>query len=304
VNLSPFDLFLQWLSERGAGRWDAFREAHAWLFSELEQQHLRSPSSLASRLQALGHLEVDWENARWSIAAPCLVGLPSAGATAVLTGSRPSRLLARFRALVDRDEFADVFAAEYQPWDAPSSVYLEYGSHATIEAFAKALGVTFEPYPAERLSRLLPHIADVVSSSPITPSPPVGYAVEYFDAHALTWDAAVDLRPGLYRYRAFWSDRYRLWQDGVFREVDRDIGQWAAMTAARVHGLRFESAGVNGALVTSAVTRLPSAYARTAVLCSGLPPHFDVAERSLRYDNVPRALAERIAAGLAQKLDA
>ena len=55
----------------------------------------RKPSWTVHLLTTLGHLEMDWLNGRWSVTQPCLVNLPSAGATAVLVGSRPSSLVQR-----------------------------------------------------------------------------------------------------------------------------------------------------------------------------------------------------------------
>lgn len=299
------DVFLEWLSERASGTWETFRDAHAWLFGDLAVgASLRSPTWTASLLIALGHLEVDWEAGKWSITAPCLVGLPSAGSTAVLTGRRPSRLLAAIRQSAEDEAFNDLDLSEYEPREGPTVIYLQYGSPQVIDEFAGTLGITFEPYPAERLSRLLPKLDDILRDCPVTPAPPAGYVVERFDPGRLSWDlAATGTDRGLYRYRAYWSDRYRLFTGGVYREVDRDIGVWAALADHGVSVLRFDRSNVNGTLVLPAAVRLPGVFARAAVLCSGLPPLVDTTTRLVRYENVPQAIAARIAAALDQDLD-
>jgi hypothetical protein len=89
----------------------------------------------------------------------------------------------------------------------------------------------------------------------------------------------------------------------VYREVDRDIGVWAALADHGASVLRFDRSNVNGALVLPTAVRLPGVFARTAVLCSGLPPLADPTTRLVRYENVPEAIASRIAKALNQELD-
>ena len=91
------DLFLQWLGERTRGSWELFKAAHTWLFAQNSamNRNLR-PTWTAYLLASLGHIEVDWRDGKWSVAAPTIAGLPSAGATAVLIGARPRILVERF----------------------------------------------------------------------------------------------------------------------------------------------------------------------------------------------------------------
>ena len=60
--MNHHDVFLRWLSVRGAGSWDTFRSSHAWLFGSQVK-----PTWTARSLQELGHLEIDWEARRWAI---------------------------------------------------------------------------------------------------------------------------------------------------------------------------------------------------------------------------------------------
>ena len=67
-----FDDFLLWLSEEAAGTWDAFKDAHSWIFGRSADHALRKPSWTAHLLGTLGHLEMSWERQRWSVTRPCL----------------------------------------------------------------------------------------------------------------------------------------------------------------------------------------------------------------------------------------
>jgi hypothetical protein len=80
---------------------------------------------------------------------------------------------------------------------------------------------------------------------------------------------------------------------GIYAELSR-IGR-------RV--LRYEPEATNGTLVVPAAAPLPILHARAAVLCSGLLPAFDRAERTRRFVNVPRETVRRIAHALDQELD-
>lgn len=298
----PYDLFLNWLSEREEGTWDDFKAAHSWLFGLSDETARRKPSWTVHLLTTLGHLEMDWLNGRWSVTQPCLVNLPSAGATAVLVGSRPSSLVQRLQDATGDDATLDLVVTEFEPAEGPQVVYVQYGTEPDILGLANLLGARFERYAAGWMSAILSPIADQVLNSRETVEPPRGYDLALFYPTRLTWEPAPNAVPnGLYRNRAYGLDRYWLKGAGGTHEVDRDLGVWASLAAADRHVLRYEGWQINGALEVPMVARLPHLQARTAVLCSGRPP-VRTDRRTVQYLNVPRNIATRIAASLEQVL--
>jgi hypothetical protein len=298
----PYDLFLTWLSEREEGTWDDFKAAHSWLFGLSAETARRKPSWTVHLLTTLGHLEMDWLNGRWSVTQPCLVNLPSAGATAVLVGSRPSSLVQRLLDATGDDATLDLVVTEFEPADGPQVIYVQYGSDADILGLASLLGARFERYAAGWMSAILSPIADQVLDSRETVDPPRGYDLALFSPSRLTWEAAANaVVGGLYRNRAYGLDRYWLKAPRGTHEVDRDLGVWASLAAADRHVLQYQGWQINGALEVPLVARLPHLQARTAVLCSGRPP-VRSDRRTVQYLNVPRSIATRIAASLEQVL--
>ena len=110
---APDDL-LRWASEAGGGSWRHLRDAAAYL-ARIHELDLR-PWQLAVPLASLGHLDIDWEEQRWSVAPPAVVLSPGMGLCAYLVGARPSRMLERFAAAT---EDQDVYPFELTQRNAP-----------------------------------------------------------------------------------------------------------------------------------------------------------------------------------------
>lgn len=297
------DQLLGWLSERGHGSWESFKAAHSWLFGQGGYERPPRPSWTAYLLSSLGHLEVDWRDGAWSVAAPCLAGLPSAGATAVLAGSRPKVLVDRLARYSSPETTLDLVTVEHPRPDGPLGYYIQFESFEAVELLAERIGAQFEAAPAARLSRMLPSLDSFVASARVTAEPPVGYSVERLDAEGLGWvPHEGHLRPGLYKYKGYGVDQFRFFDGTRTRIVDRDIGVWLALRAAEARSIRFERNEINGTLVVPWIARLPLLQARTAVLCSGLPPRSAASAPWIRYLNVPYGVARRIARSLGQEL--
>ena len=136
----PYDTLLNWLSERESGSWDDFKAAHSWLFGLSEETSRRKPSWTVYLLSTLGHLEMDWIAGRWSATQPCLVNLPSAGATAVLAGSRPTSLVQRLIVETGDDATLDLVVTEFEPPEGPTVIYIQYGSEDDLLRLATRIG--------------------------------------------------------------------------------------------------------------------------------------------------------------------
>ena len=59
--MNAYDLLLEWASERGQGSWRQWRDACSALA-------IGEPSQAARQLSALGHVEFDWVDSRFSCA--------------------------------------------------------------------------------------------------------------------------------------------------------------------------------------------------------------------------------------------
>ena len=297
---APYDLLLRWLSERSAGGWDDFKAAHAYVFSQ-PGVALVKPSWALYVLSTMGHVEMDWASARWSVARPCLVGLPNAGATAVLVGSRPASLLERLDAMVGDDGEVDAILTIYGPEDGPACYFVQYDSVRVLEQVGDGIAARLEHHPAGWIRRRMPTLEDILVASQLAYAAPRGYEVEVFDPSTLRWEPTKSSScDGLYRYRAYGMNRYYFNRGGELRDVDADAGVWLALQGKRTGVVRYAPAEVNGSLEVPAEARLPLLQARCAVLCSGRPPIRTGRSRSVQYRNVTLKVADAIARSLGQ----
>jgi hypothetical protein len=126
--------------------------------------------------------------------------------------------------------------------------------------------------------------------------------VERFDVLADRWRPVErDIEPGLYRYEH--RGRELRWIDEERRPYRVDFALGAYCELRRVQKsdiLHWMQLPVNGTLSVPLRAPLPVLHARAATMCSGLAPqrHAGV----LRYENVPRRIAEAIASSLDQQL--
>ncbi len=292
--MNHHDVFLRWLSVRGAGSWDTFRSSHAWLFGSQVK-----PTWTARSLQELGHLEIDWEARRWAIGPPALVVLPESGLQATLVGCRPASLSALAESIEDRTEIDVVVQCFEQR--APTAIYFTAGGWTHLEAVAADLGIAFEA----RLTRTL--AAALTPDQPVTRDGPRrgGVNVLAFEPASLGWvrDRRVDdpSAPGLFRYPGFGGLFQHVWSDGRgWADVNLDIGRYLDLRRVGRHVLEHRRDGENGRLSVLVGAPLPMAQARVAATASGLAP-WPVGDRVV-YENVPLKVAQQIADSLGQRL--
>jgi hypothetical protein len=300
-----YELLLEWASERGRGSWAMFREAHDWLFNAGRLEGERTPPArTANSLATLGHIEIDWINGLWAAAQPALTILPSAGGHGLLTGGRTRALLSALEQETAPEITMDIYLARHTQADAPDAIFLACRSERDIEELAARLGIAYAFSLSERLSSLLPPLGSYLAISRSTPAPR-GFGVERFSAAALQWIAATsDGQPGLYRYQRYGHYDFRfLTADHHYHALEMNTGIYAELSRAGRRVIRYEPEATNGTLLVPAAAPLPILHARAAVLCSGLLPTFDRAERTRRFLNVPRETARRIAHALDQELD-
>jgi hypothetical protein len=286
------------VSERGSGSWDEFRDTYRWAIPDAQ---VAGAGAFMRTLSTLAHVEMDWDAGVWAAAPTVVTLLPSAGGHGLVTGARTGRLRA---VLADGlDEAPHVFALFCRQEDAPDVCFMACDSEADLSALAVELGVPFEYSVADRLASLLPPLDAMLAERVSTPGVP-DLGVDRLDVLADRWrPVESDSEPGLYRYE--YRGRELRWVDreGRPHRVDLALGVYCEL---RRHGqsdvLHWVELSVNGTLSVPLRAPLPVLQARAATMCSGLAPerHAGV----LRYENVPRTIAEAIAASLDQQLHA
>jgi hypothetical protein len=300
-----YELFLEWLSERGSGRWSLFVAAHDWLFNAGRSQSEGIKAAWTARtLSDLGHLEIDWRAQRWSVTPSILTVLPTAGARSLLTGGRTRTLMRRLDEETNEAVTDNIVFDRHHQDDGPDAVFFVSRDETDVEELASRLGINYDYCAADSLSAALPSLDSYLAVSEATPSP-TGYEVQRFDATSLHWStAASDAAPGLYAYEVYGLARQRfVTQSCVNHEVERAIGIYAELRRTNTQTLRWTADDINGVLIVPGQAPLPALQARAATACSGLAATFSRSASTRRYVNVPLGIAERIAASLGQSLD-
>jgi hypothetical protein len=297
------ELLLEWVSERGSGSWELFKDAHAWLFGAAATEGDKMPPSRTMQaLLMLGHLEMDWSARGWAAAPPVLTLLPSAGARALLTGSRTRALVRALEQEALDDAAIDAITARYPQEAAPDAFFIGASDERDIERLAAELGVAYEFSVSERLSQLLPSLDSYLACA-TEASPPRGYGIDRYNHITLRFsEAETDHEAGLYRYDVYGRPQFRLRSSEELRAVDMSIGIYAELRQRGTNCLEYDRAEINGTLSVPVNAPLPVLHSRAAALCSGLMPSLDRSRWRLRYMNVPRPVAQRIARTLDQQL--
>jgi hypothetical protein len=308
--LNTGDLLLRWISEQGGGR---VRDLRAGVLATGRRRASGLKEGADGRwlrdMSALGFLDIDWQGGLWSVAPPVLTRVPSSDGLAVVVGRRTAAHEDRLKHAAA--EWAQVVRVPNETEDGdipvPDTVYLQYDSANDLEEAADRLGCTFVPCAATQLSAMLP---DLVLGPPA--APPTSVAVSGLERYDLDKQAYVVSQcggDGLYRWRgADWSRFIRLRRSGEWYAVNHETGIYLELERSGVQVMRWKPeagkgrAGV-GRLAVDWGGPLPPLHARTVVLCTGLQPHFRALARTARYDNVPLAVAQSVAASLHQQLE-
>jgi hypothetical protein len=290
------ELLLQWMSERGSGSWDEFRDAYRWAVPDARAG---AAHRFMRALATLAHVETDWDAGAWTAAPTVVTLLPSAGGHGLLAGARTGRLRA---VLADGlDEAPHVFAFFREQEDAPDVCFIACDSEADLIELAAQLDVPFEHSVADRLASLLPPIDAMLAERLSTPGVP-DLGVDRLDVQADRWrPVESDREPGLYRYEYRGRELRWIDEEGRPHRVDLALGAYCELRRlARSDVLSWMELHVNGTLSVPLSAPLPVLQARAATMCSGVAPQRYAGV--LRYENVPLRIAEAIAASLDQQL--
>lgn len=301
------DLLLTWCSEVEAGTLIDFREVHDWLFADMAMAQRPKPNTTIGLMSTLGYLEVDWSRGGWAVAPPVLTLLPESGAICLLTGARSRALIDAVAEVEGNDELSDIAPpTRHSQAHGPTAILFPIDSGAALEQLARRLGVRYELCASQRLAAIIPSVDSMLGQCRRSAAP-VGFEVKRFDHTRYRWlEADSDSNYGLYKYEAWGPPQYRWRADGhIPLDIDLATGAFAEMRRLNQHVLTFRQLGNSGELLVPLGIPLPTLHARTAALCSGLVPQL-VQRRNepwqLKYVNVPRDIAGRIALSLGQVL--
>ncbi|MFE7902999.1 hypothetical protein ACFU3E_37070 [Streptomyces sp. NPDC057424] len=304
-------LLLRWLSEQGAGTLSDAKQGMWWLAVKHCQDI--EPGAAGRWLRdavSLAYMDIDWRNRRWCAAPPVLTRLPQARGLAVLTGSRTAAFDARVAQAVE-DGLLELFRvpSDRPPTDIPlpPSLIVQFDDEAGLASWAAELGVSYTPCFALQGAALLPPLSLGVPTS----APEFGKPLEQYDLERGEYRLVP--RPqgdGLYRLKRRDSKRVcQILRDRQWYETSHEQGVYLVLesqsrTADVLRWRPEKDSGRErfGTLFVDWGYPLPDLHRRVAVMCCGLAPRIHAQAKNLAYDNVPYAVAAKIAQSLGQHL--
>lgn len=269
------DLLLEWCSLRGrGGRADFDSACQTALGSDA------IPSAVLSRMEQLGHVDVDWTTGRrWWVTPTLLVIVAGAGGRASVTGARSRGMLSELQRAFQAGEIPSLELVP-QRVDAPSSWYVGFRSERDLTDIADRIGATVVG-DVQRLYKEHFGTLSQVLESARREFNPSGFEAERLDPETLYFErmdghGQLDL-PGCFRQPSHGGYRYYFVDDrAAVYSPDRWTATHAELARRRKHGLaeggllaydvRTHQMGV------AAGAQLPLPWARVAVAASGRLP--------------------------------
>ncbi|MFE9772961.1 hypothetical protein ACFYOV_14995 [Streptomyces sp. NPDC005931] len=305
------DLLLRWVSELGKGALPDIKQGMWWLAARYcPEAESGAPGRWLRDAVSLGYMDIDWRNRRWCAAPSVLTRVPQARGLAVLTGSRTAAFERQLDSAV-RDGLVELHRV---PNDRPRrdiplpvSLFIQFDDEAGLTKWAEELGVLYSPCFALQSAGLLPPLRLETRAS----APEFGKPLEYYDLDRGDYQwVKRPQKDGLYRLKQREGKRVcQVLQHGVWYETSHEEGIYAVlrMQSTDADVLRWlpeQYCGREefGALYVDWGYPLPDLHRRTATMCSGLAPRINEHAENLAYDNVPKAVAIKIAESLGQRL--
>ncbi len=307
---------LFWLSARRQGTWQQFRAAMEELHSSDDDSTASGNASIGEDefplhqklrldLERLAHVEFfarDCEKG-WRVTPPTLAAHPVPdGVRAVLCGARSPAL--RERVLEAGEK---VGCETLDSRGVPVVIRLVVPDTSALAEVAAQAGVHSQfDAPLAILSHLPP--CDAPTRGGNQAEFPVGAncSIHEFDTVTLCWKATDRVRTraasyGLFRFQLPFQPRchFLRWAGRTFKFPHR-VALYVLLKHNRRRLLRYDT--TTRAFSLPAKCPPPRLLERALVLCSGLPPVYDVATASLTYADVPPEIARFTAELLRQPL--
>ena len=292
-----FERLLHWLSTRGEGTWEAFKQASETLDVSDDRQEARSA---LRRLSLLGHIDLSGDGSKWSISPSAFVRFPDDPSIGFLVGQRTDTLL---RKVGELWPLTQVLQPHYS-----GPLRIDSGSDIPQDANdVTTLGVIDVGVTAIRLADLLPALSQWKDMlQPVSNLSTGSYHIEkWHGGEFQTCDTVYD-RNGFYYGE---SGMYRLHRDGdssgwtLTLFFDEPAQRWLR---GDWYGLRYLALDAGhgdieavhdstaGVLLIPASQRWPLLYERALTLASGLLPGRATNPDWLSYPCIPLNLARKL----------
>lgn len=301
---------LFWMSARREGSWPQFRSAVAKLVADDEKDgtdptEIPLHQLLRSNLQRLGHAEFASTDQvlRWRVAPPVLVVLDLGGTwLGIASGARHAGLTNDFASA--GLGFSPVALAH-----APDALIVRETEVSQLERVAKKAGLTIQREAPAAILGCVPPIDTKHLLAPI--ALPLGnkWRVDRFSPERLNWavssrQEALTGSEQLFRFESEYEKHYLLSTGGHYFRVSQQVGKFVVLKRHHRKVVRYDAAV--GRFSLPSICRPPLLVERALVLCSGRPPHYEIAEARgvVHYDGVPLSIAISAASLLRQELRA
>lgn len=299
------DLLGEWMRLTGEGSISQYRQKAIWLAGTANLRLDKGePGRWLRDLSDRGYVELDWRQGKWSSCLPAITRLPNSDGLAVLAGFVSPKC---FEALADINvdiHYVECPAAE-GGLDGPRVRIIQYSSIDDLKDAAKSMNAQYVPCAALQLAAALEPVAVGRESAPPNRQ---NETIAYFDPAQFRWlGGLTDLtRSGLYRYEGNGRRNFLWHEHGTWWHCDMSDGVWMALSRSTVSAIRWrpypgqDPETGQGTLFVDLGAPLPPLHRRSLVLCSGMSPRVNLSARNLRYDNVPRAIADTVCITLGQ----
>lgn len=288
MTLKASDLLLRWASEVGEASWGRLRDAAAGVIQSHDLRGVK-PWMMANDLSVLGHIDVDWEQERWSVSPPVLALSPGMGLCGYLCGWRTNALMERFE---DASDKKTLFPFEVEQRRGVTAWFVKAASISDLKNFTERLGAQLVSDPALQLAQA---VVFRRATDLATPVPPDG-EVQQFDPEKMLWfDVRSRGSDGLYRFEMHGQKRFRLRRDGEWYGTDRSAGMTEVLQGRPVLTWCGGSRKPRSVFIPTSVT-LPILAERALVASSGLIPQLE--NNEIVYRNVSKKVARAITDGL------
>src|SRR5579862_6893353 len=178
--MNGVDGLIQWMTHRGQGRWESFKDLVGDIYAHEEQPP--KPRWVANTLSmtGVGEFFVSGSN-RWRVFAPLIAGI-SLG-QAVVVGGRTATLKEQLRAAATA-EGIDLFEEPLR-WNV-TRIRLYALTDGDLQRVAERTGIPFVPQAADRMIRQAPTLEDRVAQGQRVQAPR-NWCVESYDFSTFNW---------------------------------------------------------------------------------------------------------------------
>jgi hypothetical protein len=287
---------LEFMSARGSGPIDAVRAQCAFVAGDTASWH-----SALSTLEDLGHVDVSWDNRRWTVASPTLAPCGDPNGRAILVGARARQTVSWLR---EHRIDAQIDERSFDPRRGvmPASIRVPLEGFARARTELKDVNISVLDTP--------PFFAMALHARPVTdtswwigpefsPSARVHTTLECWDPVQLRWRSYGNGElggPALYRWREHGVRVHYLVASSLRARVrDPAAAKWLLAPSDRSYVAYDASARC---LLIPMAMGLPRLYRRICAIASGVMPLKH--GRTISFDDIPVDLARAMAVRLNQ----